>query len=199
MTSTGKSSKKSSEKTSSKKTKFASTDSTGSVVMLTPTSTSTTLYKIGDFVTFGWNYTNLQAEPSGIDIAVSCSLASQSWILTQNMSFATAGRFTWDTKAYQTQNIQSPLLVDYYTIMIYDAAAGVSETASPGYLAPYTAGATFGMYTGQGYTPLGEWTCATCNGAISPMERRFLGGAVVMSILTVLTFTWFVAGVGAFV
>ena len=47
------------------------------------------------------------------------------------IAFATAGRYTWDTAAFQTANIENPLPYDYYTLQIYDAAAGVSEGGVP--------------------------------------------------------------------
>jgi len=55
---------------------------------------------------------------------------------------------------------------------------------------------SFGMYTPQPYTPLNEFKCATCSGALSDMERRALGMVFGMAMITVLSFTWFVGGLG---
>lgn len=171
-------------------------DPAGSVVMITPAATlGTQLYKIGDFVTWAWNYTNLQGPPTAIDVLVSCSTASNTWTLTQNMTFATEGAFTWDTGAYQHTAVASPLLTEEYTLIIFDADSSISATAEAGYLAAFD-GFVFGMYTPQPYTPLSDWQCATCSAAVSDMDKRALGFALTMSIITVLSFTWFVTGIG---
>lgn len=184
---------------SSKHTMFNEQDPAGSVVMVTPAATmGTQLYKIGDYVTWGWNYTNLQGPPTAVDVLVSCSKASNTWTLTQNMTFETEASYTWDTNKYQKTAIQSPLLTEEYTLVIYDAESSVSATGEAGYLAPFT-GFTFGLYAPQAYTPLGEWKCVTCSAGVSDLDRRAIGAAVAMSVVTVLSFTWFVAGMGALV
>jgi hypothetical protein len=163
--------------------------------MLTPAaSLGTPLYKIGDFVTWGWNYTDLQATPTAIDIVVSCKSATRSWTLTSNMTFPTSGSYTWDTKVQQTA-VESPLLTEQYTLLIYDSNKGLSATPTPGYLNTFNS-FTFGMYTPRPYTPLGEWNCATCSAAVSDLDRKALGFALSMSLITVLSFTWFVTGFG---
>ncbi len=163
--------------------------------MITPAATAAMqLYKIGDFVTWGWNYTNLQATPTAIDLLASCSFASRTFTLTQNMTFQTHGSYTWDTGAFQSDNVASPLLTEEYTLILYDAESSVSATAEAGYLGTFE-GFTFGLYATQSYTPLADgWTCATCSGAMSDMEKRAVGFALTMSIITVLSFTWFVTG-----
>jgi hypothetical protein len=52
------------------------------------------------------------------------------------------------------------------------------------------------MYEGQSYTPLNDFICATCNAALGDMEKRALGMMFGMCVLTVLSFTWFVNGMG---
>ncbi|KAK1750671.1 hypothetical protein QBC47DRAFT_393214 [Echria macrotheca] len=184
---------------SAKHTLFNPQDPAGNVVMLTPAITDgTQLYKIKDYVTWGWNYTNLQATPTAVDVKISCSAARQTWTLTQNMTFATNGAYTWDTEAFQSANVASPLPVEQYTLLIHDSDGAVTSTPEAGYLAPFS-GFIFGLYSPRAPTPLDDFVCATCSGAMSDMERRVLGGAVAMSIITVLSFTWFVAGFGAFV
>ncbi|CAK7218877.1 hypothetical protein SCUCBS95973_003632 [Sporothrix curviconia] len=196
-TGTGKGSSSDSDKTSAAThTTYNAADPAGGVVMLTPATTADLeLYKIGDYVTWGWNYTDLQATPTAIDVLASCSFATRTWTLTQNMTFETLGSYTWDTGAFQSSNIASPLLTEEYTLIIYDADSSVSATAEAGYLGTYD-GFTFGMYAPQSYTPLADgWTCATCSGALSDTERRALGFALTMSIITVFSFTWFVTGI----
>ncbi|KAK3692456.1 hypothetical protein B0T22DRAFT_14063 [Podospora appendiculata] len=171
----------------------------GSVVMVTPDAyAGSQLYKIGDPVTWGWNYTNVLGTPTAIDVLVSCSRASQTWTLTQNMTFATKGSFTWDTGAYQETAIASPLLTEQYQLLIHDSDSAVTASPEGGYLSPFS-GFKFGLYTPRPYTPLADWQCATCSGAMSDLDRKALGAAVAMSAVTVLSFTWFVGGMGAFI
>ncbi len=198
-TGTGRASGNSTTSRSPKKTEFNPQDPAGSVVMVTPAVTAgTQLYKISDYVTWGWNYTNLQAAPTAIDIYIKCSKVPQPWTLTQNMSYAEVGSYTWDTDAFQKSNAATPLLTEQYTLVIADSDGGISATAEAGYLAPYS-GFMFGMYKKQDYSDTNDgWQCASCSGAMSGLDNRAVGVAVVMSTLTVLSFTWFVVGFGAF-
>ncbi|TQN70832.1 hypothetical protein CSHISOI_04609 [Colletotrichum shisoi] len=182
----------------SKSTAFDETDPQGAVVMITPAATaqSINLYKIGDFVTWGWNYTNLQATPTAIDVLVSCSSMAQTWTLTQNMSFAQPASFTWDSSVQKT-DASAPLRNDEYTLIIYDAESSVSATAAAGYLGVSNS-FKFGMYLPQEYNPLNEWNCAVCKSAAPSLNSKAIGMAVGMSMVTVASFTWFVAGLGMF-
>lgn len=182
----------------SKSTAFDETDPQGSVVMITPAATaqSINLYKIGDYITWGWNYTNLQATPTAIDVLVSCSSMAQTWTLTQNMSFAQPASFTWDSSVQKT-DASAPLRNDEYTLIIYDAESSVSATAAPGYLGVSNS-FKFGMYLGQAYTPLNEWNCDVCSSAVPALDSKAIGMAVGMSMVTVASFTWFVTGLGMF-
>jgi len=182
-----------------KKTEFDPQDPAGGVVMVTPAVTAGyQLYKIGDFVTWGWNYTNLLGTPTAIDLFVKCSKVPQPWTLTQNMSYTEVGSYTWDTEKFQSSNVGNPLLTEQYTLVIADADGGISATPDPGYLAPYS-GTYFGLYEPQEYHDTGDgWQCASCSGSNSGLDNRAVGVAVAMSAVTVLSFTWFVAGFGAF-
>ncbi|KAI2626612.1 hypothetical protein GGR54DRAFT_591663 [Hypoxylon sp. NC1633] len=178
---------------------FDATDGAGGVAMITPAFTAgTTLYRIGDPtpITWVWNYTSLQGTPSAIDVMVSCSTASATWTLTQNMTFAPTATFTWDTEKYSESAVASPLLVAQYTLLIIDSDSSVSATAEPGYLAPFD-GFNFGLYTARPYQDVGEWKCATCSGALGDVDRQALGFAISMSIITILSFTWYVTGFAA--
>lgn len=163
--------------------------------MLTPAPTDPgpNLYKIGDFVTFGWNYTNLKATPTAVDVVVSCSRATATWTLTQNMTFSTKGEYTWDSKEQATA-VQSPLLTEEYTLIIYDSDSEMTATPRPGYLGVFDQ-FKFDMYKPRDYTPLAEWNCPTCSAAIPSVDRTALGFALTMSIVTVASFTWFVMGI----
>ncbi|KAK2062519.1 hypothetical protein LY76DRAFT_589379 [Colletotrichum caudatum] len=181
-----------------KPTTFDDTDPQGSVVMITPAPAqqAINLYKIGDYVTWGWNYTNLQATPTAIDVLVSCSAMAQTWTLTQNMSFAQPASFTWDSSV-QASDPSAPLRNDEYTLIIYDAESSVSATAPAGYLGVSNT-FKFGMYLPQQYTPLSDWNCAVCKSSAPSLNNKAVGMAVGMSMATVASFTWFVAGLGMF-
>jgi hypothetical protein len=183
-----------------KKTEFDPQDPAGAVVMVTPAITAgTQLYKIGDYVTWGWNYTNVKGTPTAVDIYVKCSKVPQPWTLTQNMTFTDPGTYTWDTEQFQKSNVGNPLLTEQYTLVIADADGGISATPEPGYLSPFS-GFYFGMYEREEYHDTGDgWQCASCSAAApSGLDSRAVGAAVVMSAVTVLSFTWFVSGFGAF-
>uniref|UniRef100_A0A1Y1K2J1 DUF7137 domain-containing protein n=1 Tax=Photinus pyralis TaxID=7054 RepID=A0A1Y1K2J1_PHOPY len=153
------------------------------------------LYKISDYVTWSWNYTGLLGTPTAIDLLVSCSAASETWTLTGNMSFQTAVNYVWDTKQ-EANDAQRPLLVQTYTLIIKDSNASITQAPEPGYLGAY-ASYTFGMYTGQPYTAYPDWTCpGTCSAASSAFDRQAVVLAIATSIVTLLSFTWFVAGLG---
>jgi hypothetical protein len=187
-------SKGSSTKSASHKT-YNAEDPAGSVVMVTPvTTTGTPIYKIKDFVTFGWSYTNLQGKPTAVDVLLSCSAASETWTLTSNMTFQSSASYVWDSRVQATA-VESPLLTELYTLIIVDAGSSVSATPEAGYLAPF-AGLTFGMYKPAQYIPLSEWHCSTCNAALGGFDTRAVGLALGMSAVTVLSFTWFVTGFG---
>ncbi|KAI2471440.1 hypothetical protein F4781DRAFT_429335 [Annulohypoxylon bovei var. microspora] len=201
ITSTGKGSSGSSATgnsttTATSRSTFDAQDGAGGVAMITPATTAgTTLYRIGDStpITWVWNYTSLQASPTAIDVLVSCSTASATWTLTQNMTFEPTATFKWDTKNYSESAVASPLLVAQYTLLIHDSDSSQDATAEAGYLSPYD-GFTFGLYTSRPYQDLGEWKCATCSGALGEADRQALGFAVTMSIITILSFTWYVTG-----
>lgn len=167
--------------------------------MITPAAhAGTQLYKIGDYVTWGWNYTNLQGPPTAVDVLVTAREITRTYTLTQNMTFNTAGgSYTWDTDQFTKDNVATPLVQAKYTLVVYDSDGSPSSTPEAGYLAPFN-GFTFGLYYKSDYTPSNEgWKCASCSGAGSVgVDSRSLGAAVVMSAVTVMSFTWFVAGFG---
>ncbi|KPM46277.1 hypothetical protein AK830_g319 [Neonectria ditissima] len=190
-TTTGKKNKSDSEATH---TTFAADDPAGGVTILTPITTAqaTPLFKIGDYVTLGWNYTSLQGTPTAIDVLISCSSASETWTLTSNMTFETKVDFVWDSSV-QATDADAPLPVELYTLIIKDSDASITDTADPGYLGVFS-GLKFGMYTGKPYTPLADWTCVGCNGGPPKIDHHAAGFALTMSIITIASFTWFVAG-----
>lgn len=166
--------------------------------MITPNAlSSSSYYKIGNYVTFAWNYTSLSVTPSAVDILASCSANDYTYTLALNQSITAATQaITWDTGAYQ-ETATIPLLTETYTLIVYDAASSISATAQAGYLAVYDQ-FTFGMYTPQPYTPLADYVCATCSGAMSTMERQTLGFLFGMAGIAIASFTIFAGGAGVF-
>ncbi|KAE9965715.1 hypothetical protein BLS_007438 [Venturia inaequalis] len=174
-------------------TSYDGSEGLGSVVMVTPSALAgSQYYKVGDYITWGWNYTNVQATPTAVDLWAYCSAAKATYTLASNMTYDEKGKFTWDTAAYATQAPQ--LGTNSYTLSIADAAIGMSSSKGAGYLNP-VAMYTFAMYTPQPYTNYSSWTCATCSsgaGNLTPKNTwSFLGG---MASVTVLSFTWFATG-----
>jgi hypothetical protein len=114
-------------------------------------------YKIGDWLTFAWNYTSLSATPTAVDVLASCAANSQLYTLAVNQS-AHDTKVLWDTGAYQA-TATVPLLTNTYTLIIYPADSSISATPKAGYLAVQQT-YTFGMYVPQSYTP---WTSKLCS------------------------------------
>lgn len=106
-------------------------------------------YKIGEWVTFAWNYTSLSVTPSAIDILATCTANQATYTLAVNQTVDKTGMILWDTnKTQETGSV--PLLTEQYTLMIYDSDQSVSATPQAGYLGVYSQ-FTFGMYTPQPY------------------------------------------------
>lgn len=120
--------------------------------MLTPSALAqTTYYKVGDYVSFAWNYTSLSIKPSKVDVLVSCSANSATYTLKSNASFEKTGSVVWDTSLDATGT--APLLTETYTLIIYDAQKAITDVATAGKLG-VSNDFTFGMYVPQKYTPL---------------------------------------------
>ncbi|KAL8702809.1 MAG: hypothetical protein Q9201_004025 [Fulgogasparrea decipioides] len=210
-------------KTGAKKTKAAATKTSsvdnrlppGGVNMVTPSALAqTSYYKVGDYVTFGWNYTSLSVKPAKIDVYVSCAANSATYTISNNATFEPTGKVVWDTKPEASGT--APLLTETYTLVIHDASKDITAVPVAGHLDTYDQ-FFFGMYTPQPYTPLSGktspcyprdhihpdipatdgWRCATCSGALSSTDLQALKFMLGMCIITVLSFTWFAGGFGA--
>jgi len=159
--------------------------------MVTPNAIAgTQYYKVGDWVTFAWNYTSLSVTPTAIDVLASCTANQATYTISVNMS-ASQTEVLWNTG--ETPDGQAPFLTENYKLLIYDS--DLSATAAPraGYLGAFT-GFTFGMYLKQPYTALAGkslsspflfcgpranrcldgYTCPNCNGALSHFEKMTL-------------------------
>ncbi|KAF2645004.1 hypothetical protein P280DRAFT_185464 [Massarina eburnea CBS 473.64] len=153
-------------------------------------------FKIGDYVTFAWNYTSLSISPTAVDIMASCTVNQATYTVAVNQSIEATQTVVWDTGNYQNDHPNGqPFLTENYLLMIYDANSSASDTGKPGYLAPYKA-LRFGMYAPQPYTSWADFKCANCNGAISPMEMLTLKAMMVTSATTVASLLYFTASFG---
>ncbi|KAK6347717.1 hypothetical protein TWF718_005554 [Orbilia javanica] len=134
----------------------------GGVAIQTPVTTSgSQYYKIGQKITFGWNYTSLIVSPSAVNVEAFCSGNSQTYTIAQNLSIAKPS-VIWDTGLFQPQNGQPPLAMGTYTLLIYDEKSAATAIPVAGNLAPFN-GFRFGMYTPRPYTPLADFECPTCD------------------------------------
>ncbi|KAK2784482.1 hypothetical protein FQN52_009154 [Onygenales sp. PD_12] len=183
-------------KTSTKTKSIAPNAPAGGILMVTPSPNSpATYYKIGyDTPTFAWNYTSLIATPSAIDVVAYCSKNDHYYTISANMTVEKTGRVEWDTKLKKTD---VPLLTEKYTLMVYDSSTDPTDIPDPGHLGSSNT-FTFGMYTPQDYTPRTDFQCATCGAAMSTTDKQALKFVFGMATITVLSFTWFVAGLGIF-
>lgn len=80
------------------------------------------------------------------------SNSASTYTLTQNASIVATQTFIWDTKQYENQ--QNRLQNAFYTLAVFDAAAGITAAPEPGRLSPYGINAQMGLYSTQQYTPL---------------------------------------------
>ena len=84
----------------------------GGINMITPAPLSgSQYYKIGDYVTFGWNYTSLSVTPKSIDVMASCSLNNQLYTIAVNQSVESSQMVVWDTEAESTNSAPPPMYV----------------------------------------------------------------------------------------
>ncbi|KAL5427338.1 hypothetical protein PMIN04_001353 [Paraphaeosphaeria minitans] len=152
-------------KTSSKPkvTNFGPDVQPGGIQMVTPNPfLGAQYYKVGDWVTFAWNYTSLSITPSHVDILASCAVNQQTYTISVNHSVKATDTILWDTGAYQNEHPNGPNFVsETYTLLIYDSESSVSATAKPGYLSPFNQ-FYFGMYTPQPYVNWSQFECANC-------------------------------------
>ncbi|KAJ4314396.1 hypothetical protein N0V84_008916 [Fusarium piperis] len=177
------------------RTSFSFDVAAGGVSMQTPETMfqPTPLYKVGDYATFGWNYTSLMGTPTAIDVLISCSANGATYTLAANATFEKTPSYTWDT-GKQANNVNAPLVVGLYTLIIKDADMAISDIPDPGYLAVART-FQFGMYTPRDYVPYSEWTCDVCNSAPG-LSHGGIAVVLTMSLVTIASFTWFVTGLG---
>ncbi|KAF2191422.1 hypothetical protein K469DRAFT_720428 [Zopfia rhizophila CBS 207.26] len=167
----------------------------GGIQMITPAVTAgAQYYKVGDWVSFAWNYTSLSFTPTAIDVLATCTANQATYTLAVNQSVEETGMVYWDTGAYQA-TASVPLLTEQYTLIIYDSNSSVSATAKAGYLGAYNQ-FTFGMYTPQPYTPWADYKCPTCNSAMSAFESMTIKALLLTSGTTIASLFYFAYSFG---
>ncbi|KAJ8108092.1 hypothetical protein OPT61_g8410 [Boeremia exigua] len=144
-------------------------------------------YKVGDFVTFAWNYTSLSQTPSAIDILATCTANQATYTIAVNHSAAETS-VVWDTS--NPPSGQVPFLTEKYTLLIYDAESSVSAAPRAGYLGVFNS-FQFGMYTPQPYVPFSEYECTNCNGALSHFEKMTLKALLFTTGTTIGSLVYF--------
>lgn len=171
---------------------FDPTDPVGAVVMVTPDIRFVQpLYKAGEFVTWVWNYTNVLAEPTAVDVILSLPTQSATWTLAGNQTFQDPQTFTWDS-GVQATDVAGQLLTGQYKLIIKDSDTDMDTPPEPGYLSK--SDFSIGIYIPREAIDLKDWNCATCSAAPPQLSQKALGFASSMALATVATFTWFVAG-----
>lgn len=174
----------------------------GGVQLLTPAPISgQQYYKVGDILTFAWNYTSVSVLPTAVDVLATCTQNSALYTLAVNQTVSQGGSngitsngmfsngtgsnsnaesVTWDTGAYAaTATVGLPNAI--YTLIIYDASKPSSAAASPGFLATYQQH-TFGLYNPQAYNNMTGYNCITCSRATPGVEKGFVRGLVAISL-----------------
>ncbi|KAH0420644.1 hypothetical protein KCU90_g9830, partial [Aureobasidium melanogenum] len=180
---------------SSKSKTYGVTAGYGGIAMITPNIySSSSYYKVGDYVTFAWNMTSLSVTPTALDILASCAANQNLYTLAVNQTVnGSTGAVTWDTGNYQA-TATIPLLTETYTLIIMDAAMpAISATAAYGGLPVYS-GHRFGMYTPQPYSNTSGndteiYTCVTCKSAASSLESQSLAFIFSIVFITIATYT----------
>ncbi|KAI4749227.1 hypothetical protein E4T50_00594 [Aureobasidium sp. EXF-12298] len=172
----------------------------GGIAMITPgIFSSTSYYKVGEYITFAWNLTSLSVTPTALDIMASCGANNNIYTLAVNQTVnGSTGAVTWDTNEYQA-TATVPLLTETYTLIIMDAALpAVTATAVYGGL-PVWSNYRFGMYTTQPYQnssggDAATYTCITCKSAASSLEKQPLAFIFGMVFITIASYTILVSG-----
>ncbi|KAG5642471.1 hypothetical protein DXG03_002749 [Asterophora parasitica] len=141
----------------------------GLLTITQPPQTATSYYKIApsNLVTFGWNFSYVQATPEALTVSAVCDNGNTYPVgPSDGIIPGTATEVVWDLYSYQQNNPNTPLAPTSYTLQIHDQR-GLGAGRAPGFLQANT-GLKFALYTPEAYTALADgWTCQTCNAAWS--------------------------------
>jgi hypothetical protein len=100
-------------------------------------------YKVGDWVTFAWNYTSVSQMPTAVDVLASCTANQATYTIAVDLP-AKETQVLWDTS--KQPDGQAPFLTENYKLIIYDSNRSMTDAPRPGYFGAFSA-FTFGMYT----------------------------------------------------
>jgi len=178
--------------TATKSLKIPATAQAGTVVMVSPNVyQKPEYYRIGATITWVWNYTNVIAKPTAIDIQARAELGKNTYDIAMNQSADTT-KAVWDTGEYQ-KNALTKLPEATYTLIIKEAGKEPNYVAGPGYLSTYQ-NTRFGLYNSEKYVPYDEWVCVKCpkndaaGGLGEPIVIRIM---IAMGLVTAFSFSWF--------
>ncbi|KIM70023.1 hypothetical protein SCLCIDRAFT_98949, partial [Scleroderma citrinum Foug A] len=159
----------------------------GEIVFTQPPLQSTSYYKIasGEYITFGWNFTDLYVTPTSLTLSAVCDNGNTYPIgPTDGVIPGNARSVVWYPYGYQTGNPTVPLAQASYTLHIW-GDGGPSAAATPGYL-DANSDLEFALYTPQPYTPLASgWMCVGCGGALAGVVAHPASVALVTTLLIV--------------
>ncbi|KAL4067246.1 hypothetical protein V8B97DRAFT_943023 [Scleroderma yunnanense] len=159
----------------------------GEIIFTQPLVQSSSYYKIasGEYVTFGWNFTQLYVTPMSLTVSAVCENGNTYPIgPTDGVIPGNAQSVVWYPYGYQTANPAVPLAQASYTLQIW-GDGGPSAAATPGYL-DANSGLMFALYTPQPYTPLSDgWQCVGCGGALAQVVAHPASIALVTTLLIV--------------
>lgn len=168
-------------------------DAVGRAALVTPNPfLGQPLIKAGEIVVWVWNYTDVQAEPNAIDVILSLPDQDATWTLAANRTFDDPQTFTWDTNVQRTDPAKQ-LITGKYQLIVKDSEASLDDRGEAGYLG--STAFSLGIYKPREPIKLKDWTCPTCENAAPPaLNQKGLAFASSMALISVFTFTWFVAG-----
>ncbi|KAG6380715.1 hypothetical protein JVT61DRAFT_5093 [Boletus reticuloceps] len=168
-------------------TSIAPNGDPGEIVYTQPPLQSTSFYKIaqGEYITFGWNFTNVAVTPTAITVSAACENGNTYPVGPSDGIIAgNAQSVVWYPYGYQSANPSLPLAQAEYTLLVF-AQGGPSAIPSPGYLAPNSQ-LRFALYTPQPYTPLASgWQCAGCGGALEQFKAHPASIALLTTLLVI--------------
>lgn len=137
--------------------------------MTQPAATAqATFYKIAqdNFITFGWNFTDVIASPTSLTLQAYCSQNGFTYPVGPTQGIAgDSQEIAWNPYEYEQGQDATPLAEASYTLRVFDER-GYDAAATPGYMRPY-AGTVFALYRPQKYVALADgWKCTACSAAL---------------------------------
>lgn len=139
------------------RSKIPVTDPAGLLTITQPPQTATSFYKIApsQLITFGWNFSYVQATPTHLTVLAGCDNGNTYPVgPTDGIIPGTATEVVWDIFSYQQNNPNTPLAPTTYTLSIWDDR-GPNAGRAAGFLQANT-GLKFALYSPEAYTGLAD-------------------------------------------